>query len=269
MVTKAELIEQNKSLESLLKDVKTTMESKLVSFESKLSEVKSLKGDDRAAALKSLESKFADFREGIVMEIKSIEKRISTIETKTESLFNSLDDLDQRSRRNCVVIHGLSESTNEDTTESVKAFLNNQLKIEVHSFAISNAERINSANRVENRPRPIIVRFNDHRDIIKIWKTKRTLKGSKFLITESLTPGRLNIFNRAKDLFGMKNVWTMNGQIKICIDGKKFSATRMSDIDKIKPKTISNWVYICSYVSKGKLFFFFFYKFCSSFLFSC
>ena len=50
-----------------------------------------------------------------------------------------------------------------------------------------------------------------------MYKNKKYLKGKKIVVTESLTAVRLDLLNKAKDKFGLKNAsWSVEGRIFAC-----------------------------------------------------
>ena len=50
-------------------------------------------------------------------KINQFEKAIENLAEKQKSLSSEIDDLEQYSRRNCLVLHGVNESNNENTNE--------------------------------------------------------------------------------------------------------------------------------------------------------
>ena len=62
-------------------------------------------------------------------------------------------------------------------------------------------------------PRPIIVKFCNYHDRESMYLAKRKLKGTKITITKHLTKRRYKLFKLAKEAFGVRNVWTLDGKI--------------------------------------------------------
>ena len=63
----------------------------------------------------------------------------------------------------------------------------------------------------EARARPIIAKFVSHRDRQVVFNSKRLLKKSGFMITESLTKKRMSLLNEGRKTVGSKKIWTFNG----------------------------------------------------------
>ena len=47
----------------------------------------------------------------------------------------------------------------------------------------------------------------------EVYKSKKKLKSKNYVITESLTKTRYDIYNNAKTKYGNKSVWTNEGRI--------------------------------------------------------
>ena len=71
-----------------------------------------------------------------------------------------------------------------------------------------------------SRPRPVIVRFLNFRDRLKIFKSKRKLRGSNISISENLTQKRYVLCKMCMDKLGKGAVWTNEGRITTKIDNK-------------------------------------------------
>ena len=102
-------------------------------------------------------------------KIHQLEKTIENLVEKQKSLLSEIENLEQYSRRNCLVLHGVDESNDENT----------------------NSHRLGKPKRTDNKPRPIIVKFACYTVRKEIFMNKRKLKGKRLLITESLTFSRM------------------------------------------------------------------------------
>ena len=63
------------------------------------------------------------------------------------------------------------------------------------------------------KPIPVIIKFVRYNDRKKIFSSKKLLKDSGVPITESLTAFRMKKLNNARETFGFRNVWTVDGRI--------------------------------------------------------
>ena len=60
--------------------------------------------------------------------------------------------------------------------------------------------------------------------------SKKKLKGSGVVITESLTRRHYNLLQAAQEKYGFKSVWTIDGRIMANVDEKKIIITSHTDL---------------------------------------
>lgn len=144
-------------------------------------------------------------------KINHLEKTVSEMSGKIEKLEKSIDAQEQYSRRNCLLIHGISESDNENTDDIVMKTVQENMEITVSINDIDRTHRI--GEKVAGKTRPIIVKLTRYNMRSKIFVNKKRLKGKKISITESLTARRMKMLNKARDEMGFTNVWTSDGKI--------------------------------------------------------
>ena len=123
------------------------------------------------------------------------------------------DEMEQYSRRNCLVIHGITEHQNENTDRLVIDTINSKLNISLSANDIDRSHRIGSRNNSAGRPRAIIVKLARYNTRAAVFRAKKLLKNTKIMITESLTAQRMTVLKKAKNQFGPRNVWTSDGEI--------------------------------------------------------
>jgi len=173
-------------------------------------------------------------------------RRLTELERRVDLLEDGLDDLDAYSRKNCLIVHGIEERIGEDIEGVVSNFFKEKFQINVESSTIDNIHRLGRGGQNKKYPRPIIVRFVSYLVRRKIWTSKKALKGTKYLITESLTKRRLAVYKKAKEHFGVSNTWTQDSKIIVLTkEGKKLSFTKMAELDKVGKalqfeKTVTN-----------------------------
>lgn len=160
-------------------------------------------------------------------KIKELETKIDNLEDQNEDLvtqnrnfLNKIDDLEQYSRRNCLLLHGVDENDDENTDELVLTTVAVEMGIQLNEEDIDRTHRLGKPNRKDGKPRPIIVKFTRYAVRNKVFIYKRSLKGKRFLITESLTAYRMKLLIEAQNKFGTKNVWTSDGRILYKVNNK-------------------------------------------------
>jgi len=98
---------------------------------------------------------------------------------------------------------------------------------------VDNCHRLGAYKTQAKYPRPVIVKFVSYLVRKKVWLNKKTLKGTGFLIKESLTKKRAALYKKAKDTFGWKQTWTQDGKVFVvgrC--GEKMCIVTDSDLDR-------------------------------------
>ena len=124
------------------------------------------------------------------------------------------------SRRNNLIIHGIKEERNEQTDNVIIDFLQKEMNITLSQKDLDRSHRLGKRNDSKKRPRPIIVKFVRHNDKHLVYSRKKALKNKPYLITESLTAERLEVYQSARQKYGSTNVWTQDGRIKAKHNGQ-------------------------------------------------
>lgn len=174
------------------------------------------------AILNSITKKLAEKFNLYDAKIASLEAEIQLLKSnssnQTENTTNDnqkkleqkVDILHQQAKKNNIRLMGVKEIENENTSNIVKELFTNKLKTSVNNEIIA-AYRVGKTNN--NRPRHIVVTFNDTKIRNTIYNRKKLLKGTSIVMKEDLTVERLKLVKQASDEYGFKNVWTVNGTI--------------------------------------------------------
>ncbi|KAF9410827.1 hypothetical protein HW555_010208 [Spodoptera exigua] len=133
----------------------------------------------------------------------------------------SSDVIEMRHRQKFLLLGGVPEKSEEIVVEVVASILTRQLELpDVTPASIKVCHRLGAA--AEGRPRPIFFRFTDLALKKKVWRAKTKLKGTSYVLSEFLTRQRQSAFTVARKLFGVRSVWTMDGNINIKLpDGRR------------------------------------------------
>ena len=126
-----------------------------------------------------------------------------------------IDEMEQYSRRNCLVFHGLPEApvtSNENTDDLIIKTVQEKLNITLSPSDIDRSHRLGQ-RRNSAIPRPVIIKFSRYNTLSAIFYKKKQLKGTKIMITESLTKLRAEILKSAVAYHGPNKVWTVNGDV--------------------------------------------------------
>ena len=134
-------------------------------------------------------------------KIQLLENRVEILEEEKESQGKEIDDLEQYSRRNFLLLH-------ECTDDIIIKTCAEELGIDVKQEDLDKSHRLGKVKRNDNKPRPIIVKFARYAARNKVFSNKKKLKGKKILMTESLTVYRMKLLDESRQKYGVRNVWT-------------------------------------------------------------
>ena len=226
----------------------TKLSSQIEGLKSSLSEQVNQVNSKVESVLKVVED-IKEFKEVVTNRIKKLEKSAQFISSKHEELTHEqstmqqclntisnenealkrqvktlqvqIEDQQQYSRRNCILIHGIPENESEDTDKLVMDVFTDRLGIILGIQDIDRSHRLGPSVRVlaprtdqdTVKVRPIIVKFVSYRVRQLVMKSRRNLKGSKMSITEFLIKSRQSLLKEVQQKVGLKNAWSADGKI--------------------------------------------------------
>ena len=175
--------------------------------------------------------------QALLKRVENSEERIKFLEGQLTSTNDDIDDLEQSRRGSYLVVNNLPH---ESGTTDEQAFLNmcetkinvgpDNLSIikskisDVHRFHVAKNDRNQHNVNSTGRPRPLVVRFTDHKYRDIVYKKKKALKNSGIVITEYLTKRRSNLlklcFEKVPGSNTERSIWTDNGKILVKLIGK-------------------------------------------------
>ena len=149
------------------------------------------------------------------------------------SLRQATDDNEQKSRSQCLLVHGIEETNEEDTDQICIDTITDIVGVELFLDDIQRSHRTGPKKFQTTRrtkPRPIILRFSNMRKRMEVFRNKKKLKGMGITITESLTKIRYALLQKAKEKYG-NSVWTSEGRIFTKIEDKIVLITSEASLD--------------------------------------
>ena len=154
---------------------------------------------------------------------------------------NSLDDLEQYGRRNCLILHGCPDQPVGGKYPVFESYVTNKLNSELdleYQIRSNDIDICHVLPSRKGRPPPIIIKFVRRSVRNLVFYNKKKLKKSqeKLSITESLTKRRLLLVMEAKKAFGFNNVWTNNGIVYCFYKEKRQVLKDFGDINKLITK---------------------------------
>ena len=145
------------------------------------------------------------------------------------NLQNSVADLEQYSRRNCLQIFGVPENGGECTDDIVCDISNKRLGVTLSKADIDRSHRTGnplneSAHQVSDssaskqqfakkRPRAITVKFVSYRLRQSVISQRRKLKGSGIVIQEQLTKSNQKLLKETQKSKKVATAWSSDGRI--------------------------------------------------------
>ena len=107
--------------------------------------------------------------------INDLQEKISDMSNELDVLKNLLDWQQQYSRRNCVLIHGISEQKREDTDGQALKIVREELGETVEKSNLDRTHRIGAFKVDKSKCRPTIVKFSRYDVRDKVFKNKKEL----------------------------------------------------------------------------------------------
>ena len=144
--------------------------------------------------------------------VKDLKEEVTYLRGKVDDITVETDKQVQYSRRNCLLIHGLPESKNENTDLLAMEVIETKMDIKITDNDIDRTHKIEKPKN-NGKPRLVIIKFVRYNDRKKVFCSKKLLKDSCVSITESLTAFRMKKLTNARETFGFRNVWTVDGRI--------------------------------------------------------
>lgn len=150
-----------------------------------------------------------------------------------------IDDLDQQSRRNCLVLHGCKNVPKRSTPnayQKLEDYATSSINKHIPDANIKSVD-IDSVHVLPSKHAekvPILIKFVRHSKKIKIFSQKKHLKSTGLVLSESLTRRRLQLLKDTSDVVGFKNTWTWNGTIFVSHNGKRQVIENDNDVLSLK-----------------------------------
>ena len=112
------------------------------------------------------------------------------MDKKIDDLSSVIDRQEQHLHRNCILLHGVKESENEDTDTVATETLNEHLQEKLTDINIDRSHQIGRLKK-DKQKRSIIIKFARYSIRNRAFKNKKKLKDAGVSISESLTQKRM------------------------------------------------------------------------------
>ena len=178
--------------------------------------------------------------EALKREVESLKRLNEKLSDDVRNAGKQMDELEQYSRRNCLIFAGIKEDSDpgrEDTSEIILNICNHKLGIDITSACLDRTHRLGRKNSLESsepKPRPIIAKFTNYHDRSDVFTNKAKLKQSGIVIYENLTSRRLSLLNAAKEILDVRNPWSSDGKIFAVKDGRKITISDSDNLNNLR-----------------------------------
>ena len=164
------------------------------------------------------------------------------ITRQTSENERTINDLEQYSRRNCLILHGCRDIPKKESSYTeFESYVVNKLNLRlglshrIKTFDIDTCHILPSRKKDTS---PIIIKFVRRSVRDSIYSSKKNLKSEeenaeKLSITESLTKRRLALEEEARNAFGFRNVWTCYGNVYCFFKNKRQVIDDFGDIKRL------------------------------------
>uniref|UniRef100_A0A6B0VA22 Tick transposon n=1 Tax=Ixodes ricinus TaxID=34613 RepID=A0A6B0VA22_IXORI len=120
-------------------------------------------------------------------KVEQCDKNVRQLQDIVAALTEKVDDLENRGRRNNIIIHGIEESQDENT-ESLKGLVLTEIFENKLGLKVTSVERIHRIGRADGRrPRPVILRLYDFNEKLNLLRNSRRLKGTRIFLSEDFS----------------------------------------------------------------------------------
>ena len=200
------------------------------------------KMSDMTTRLERVEAKIDITREvAIEAQKRSVDNttRTDELEQRIQQLERQMQVQEDYSRRSNLRIEGIPEAQNpdgefEELYQVVQKLFHDELQLE-GDIRLERCHRLGKTpSSSKNRPRPILIRFSWFQDRIRVWNSKKKLKGSRVVIREDFSheteKNRKLMYQyfKAAKIRGVKKV-SLRGDV-LNIDGQSFTVNTASRI---------------------------------------
>ncbi|XP_047518998.1 uncharacterized protein LOC125058903 [Pieris napi] len=209
-------------LKKSLRDVSEMVSTRMEEFQQRL-----IATQNRSPSLEQtpLARDFEAFKNSVLFCLENLQAQMAI-------LFRVQDEQEMRSRRNCLLLHGVNEAKDENQG-SIANMISILLKCpNVTEQCLSRCHRVGL--RSNDKPRPILIKFREHADKLRIWAAKTNLKGTGITLSEFLTKSRHSLFMEARKRFGVSICWTRDGRVQVIgADGKLCRISSLKELDSV------------------------------------
>ncbi|KAM9704524.1 uncharacterized protein ACNS7B_015206 isoform 1-T2 [Menidia menidia] len=208
-------------------EILLSIDTRLSSFDARLSLVEILHKEFQALReslefsqqqVQALATENATLRESV----KSLTEGMSRVSEENKKIKETVIDLQARSMRDNLVFSGIPEQPDEDPEHTIKNFIKTQLKLPeetVNNISFHRVHRLGGKRPDAHRPRPIVAKFEHHKQKLVVRSRGRELKGTNFGVNDQFPR---EILDRRRVLFPIRKRFLEGGSRAVVSVDKLF-----------------------------------------------
>ena len=156
--------------------------------------------------------------------VKELESQLQSSTNNIRKLFFDVNKQEQYSRRNCVRVHGLKESADENTDSLVCQMAKEKLGFDLQPHHIDRSHRIGKQRNPRESggpapPRPVIVKLTSYKYRQTLIARRKSLKNTGMGIQEDLTEYNSRLLKEAQQHVKVQAAWSADGRIFVILRG--------------------------------------------------
>lgn len=230
-------------------DVVASLEARIKNLETIVDMAKQKASEAKEIATHALDlaSGGKDLAKECMEQTSDFENKLENIEKENKLLRQQIQQMNDYSRRENLILEGLEDDCNE-THETLQKKLHTFIKdklavVDASNIQIDKFHRLGKSD--PERCRAVIMRFKSTGDRMNIWNKRKNLKGSKYYLKEDFSPAtkearhKLNPYLRAARAAGRRA--TLVGE-KLLVNGARYTVEDMPSLEQMfgKPDEGSN-----------------------------
>ncbi|XP_045470615.1 uncharacterized protein LOC123677920 [Harmonia axyridis] len=149
------------------------------------------------------------FESKVMESINAFRKELNAIENRIKLCEIDINQVKEDRMRNMLVLYGLNEKDKENLIPDVVNIFRNKLKITAAPGDFKYCYRIGNKRIDQKKPRPISIVFVNRWFKEEVYRAKKCLKGTPFVLSEMLSTKNRDLFMKVRSVVGSKNCWTL------------------------------------------------------------
>nr|CAH7742037.1 unnamed protein product [Callosobruchus chinensis] len=158
--------------------------------------------------------------------VNNLKKESAMLKSENDSLLKKVDVMDQENRLNSLRIFNSIEMPSEKKEEIIHTMIHSHLGITMKNDDILDCRRI--GRKQVAKLRGVTLKL-----AIYVYNKKKTLKGSRIIIIDYISEGRVKVMEYTIEKTSLKDLWSYMGDIYVTKDNKNIIVKSKVDVEYI------------------------------------